>query len=302
MIKATLKNPAFLNFFYHDAVDIDIEECGTRLNLFIPKIESNRFAYEELSELLEEALSTYALSRKTYAGFIDDNKHSRMVKTAISRLKNYLDNTGELGELFLYCFLESHLKAPKIITKLEIKTSTEHYVYGSDGIHLFQAEDSRYKLIFGESKLMPNLTTAITEAFNSISDILSREKNNIQDELFLVTSNLEKETFSKSELDSLLSILKPSAVGNIKTDKAFAIFVGYETTIKAVEMSLANGDFEQLIRKRILDEVATKYEHIKNKIKDKNLLGYNFYIYPFPFTELSKTRAEIIKQLTRIDS
>ena len=36
---------------------------------------------------------------------------------ARKKFKECLNNTGELGELLLYCFLEGHLNAPKIFNK-----------------------------------------------------------------------------------------------------------------------------------------------------------------------------------------
>ena len=65
----------------------------------------------------------------------------------------YKRQDGELGELLLFCFLESQLKAPKILSKLELKTTSGLYVNGADGVHFLKLEDGNYQLIFGESKM-----------------------------------------------------------------------------------------------------------------------------------------------------
>lgn len=51
----------------------------------------------------------------------------------MEKFVDYTRNNGELGELLLFCFLETHLGAPQILTKLELKTSISHYVNGADG-------------------------------------------------------------------------------------------------------------------------------------------------------------------------
>ncbi|MCZ7621801.1 MULTISPECIES: DUF1837 domain-containing protein [Candidatus Kuenenia] len=55
---------------------------------------------------------------------------------AASKFRDYNQNDGEAGVLLLLCFLEAHLQAPEISTKLEIKLSSNDYAKGSDAIRL----------------------------------------------------------------------------------------------------------------------------------------------------------------------
>jgi len=48
--------------------------------------------------------------------------------------------------------LETHLNAPKILTKLEVKTAPNDYVKGADGVHLLQLNEQDFQLILGEAK------------------------------------------------------------------------------------------------------------------------------------------------------
>lgn len=99
--------------------------------------------------------------------------------------------------MLLYCFLEAHLNAPKILTKLEIKLSSKDYAKGSDGIHLLRISENNYQLIFGESKLHENLTDSISDAFKSIHDFITRDKNNLTDEIGLISTQLCKEAYAE---------------------------------------------------------------------------------------------------------
>ncbi|MGF3076892.1 HamA C-terminal domain-containing protein [Facklamia sp. P12955] len=116
-----------------------------------------------------ESVADYALSKKFREKF--KNQSMKISKVARSRFKEYSNNEGELGELLLFCFLEGHLGAPKILTKLEHKTTSDMYVNGSDGIHLLKLDNIHYQLIFGESKMYKTEQDGLREAFNSIYDL-----------------------------------------------------------------------------------------------------------------------------------
>ncbi|MFG5502025.1 DUF1837 domain-containing protein, partial [Enterococcus faecalis] len=143
-----------------------------------------------------------------------------LVREAREQFKEWKNNTGELGEFLLFCFLEGHLNAPKILSKLELKTSNKMYVNGSDGVHFLNMNDNRYQLIFGESKLEQNLTTVLKHAFNSIYDFINEvnkdgeKKSGINFERSLISSNLEKETFSEEEKVFLSQLIYPMQNSN----------------------------------------------------------------------------------------
>src|SRR5690606_2591445 len=215
----------------------------------------------------------------------------------------YNVNDGEAGELLLFCFLEAHLKAPKILTKLEIKLSSNDYAKGSDGIHLLELAPKNYQLIFGESKLYQELTTSLTKAFESIHDCKTRKKNNIHDEIGLINSQLCKEAFDEDLYQFLKSVIMPKAndADPIVKNNAFAIFAGFEIDPTEEEKRLSNDKFLTLIKSKIKAEVEGKMSHIKKKIEEYGLYSYTFYVYVFPFMKLDETRKEIIKKITRVE-
>ena len=62
-----------------------------------------------------------------------------------------------MGELLLYLFLENCLHAPKLLSKMEIKTTRNQYIYGADGLHLYMTKDKYgnmlYQFVIGEAKI-----------------------------------------------------------------------------------------------------------------------------------------------------
>jgi hypothetical protein len=80
------------------------------------------------NDWLDVFIIIYLCSFCTKAVFSFIYRPVELSKKARGKFIDYINNKGgELGELLLYCFLESHLKAPKILSKLELKTSTNHY-------------------------------------------------------------------------------------------------------------------------------------------------------------------------------
>ena len=295
----TTINESFLELFYKE-IECGIPNTHSKLNLHILKIENNQFCYSELVNHLRNNFISFSLSRKEIQDFEKDKRYGELYAKAASKFRDYNVNEGEAGELLLFCFLESHLKAPKILTKLEIKLSSKDYAKGSDGIHLLKVAEKDYQLIFGESKLYQSLTDSITEAFKSIQDFLTRKSNNINDEIGLINSQLCKEAFDEDLYQFLKSVIMPKANAEepITKNNAFAIFAGFEINPTDADKKMSNSDFLKTIKDRIKKEVEGKMEHIKKKIDEYNLHGYTFYVYVFPFMELAETRKDIIKKIT----
>lgn len=292
-------NESFLELFYKE-IECDVPDTHSKLNLHILKIENNEFCYPELVNHLRNHFISFSLSRKEVQDFEKDKRYGELYTIAASKFRDYNVNEGEAGELLLFCFLESHLKAPKILTKLEIKLSSKDYAKGSDGVHLLKVADKDYQLIFGESKLEQKLTTSISNAFKSIHDFTTRSKNNINDEIGLLNSQLCKEAFNEDLYQFLKSVIIPKANADepITKNNAFAIFAGFEIDPTDDEKKLNNSDFLKAIKEQIKKEVEGKMEHIKKKINEYNLHGYSFYVYVFPFMKLDETRKDIIKKIT----
>ena len=165
-MQLSVPDNSFLDSFEHlTTIDLDQYNKNT-LELFMLRVNANEFDYDLLVTNLMEPIITYSVSRKIREDY--SNKPHTLTKKAISRFVESTRNTGELGELLLYAFLECHLGAPKILSKLELKTSTSLYVNGADGVHYLKLPNGNYQLIFGESKTIENLSTAILKAFTSI--------------------------------------------------------------------------------------------------------------------------------------
>lgn len=271
------------------------------LNLFMIRVNSNEFNYELLIRNLLEPIITYSVSRKVKEEY--SNRPHELVKKAINHFV-LNSNAGELGELLLYAFLECHLKAPKILTKLELKTSNKMYVHGADGVHFLKLPNENYQLIFGESKTIDNLTDALRKAFTSIEEFKKqthkdgKPKSGIEYEKALISDNLEKEAFSEEDLDLIQSLIYPRKENTFLVDDAFGVFIGYNIDISPDDKKLPNDSFHKKISELIINTVKNEIPIINKYIVEKDLTGHSFYIYILPFTDLGETRKKILKELT----
>jgi hypothetical protein len=194
--------------------------------------------------------------------------------------------------------LESHLKAPKLLTKLELKTAGNNYVHGADGVHLLKISDSTYQFVFGESKLDTNLQKGIYNAFNSINNLLKNDLNKLRYEISLVNSNILKETADEESTVILKKLLIPTENDtDLNIDHSFGIFLGFNIPVADEERKKNNTDFRTLMNVKIENTVRSVLPTINNQIKKNEFTGYGFYIYIIPFSELDSIRKKIIEKL-----
>lgn len=292
----------FLDSFDHLGSHNLDDQNKNKLDLFVLKINANDFDYVTLKENLLDPMIDFTLSRKVRERY--SGKPGTLSAKAREKFVQYINNKGELGELLLYCFLETHLKAPKVLSKLELKTSTSHYVNGSDGVHFLRLDDGNFQLVFGESKTIAGLTAAITDAFKSIHEFKNcvnskgNKKSGLPYEKGLLSDHLEKETFSDKEREFIEEVIYPKRQRDFDVDDAFGIFIGYEIDVCEEDKKLSNKEYREKIKVRIKEEVKSSHKHISKKINEFKLYGHNFYIYILPFTDLDKNRKLIQKGIS----
>lgn len=302
-MQLSVPDKSFLDSFEHlGKFPLDSYEKN-ELNLFMLRINANEFDYALLVHNLLEPIITYSVSRQVQQEY--SSKPHTLTKKAISRFVNYCTNTGELGELLLYAFLECHLNAPKILTKLELKTSTSLYVNGADGVHYLKLPNGNYQLIFGESKTIDNLTDALRAAFTSIADFKNqvnkdgKPKSGINYEKSLISDNLIKETFSDEDAEFIRSLIYPTRENTFFVDDAFGVFVGYNLDIPADDKKLPNDIFHAKIKDKISKSITEKFALINKYIEENDLNGHSFHIYILPFSNLDINRKRVLEELVK---
>lgn len=301
-------NPPILSFSCPNETFIDIcEEIGTsdlqlpnqnHVRFFCFNIDSCEFDYSELNNCLRDNIAYYVFSRLKMEKYETEKRLTAAGIDAIEFLKDATNPKdcgagGELGEFLLYLFLENMLKAPKILTKVELKSSSEMYVHGWDGVHLYYNQDSSsYQLIYGESKIYKSISKALTEAMNSIENLkLTNDKD-----LILIDSQIFTESIRKEDAELIRNLIIPSKNKKANLpfiDKAFGIFLGYTFECKEKNNIECRSKIKQKIKKDIENEIPK----IKMKIEELGLTNHSFYFYILPFNDAMKDRRTIINKL-----
>jgi hypothetical protein len=79
-----------------------------------------------------------------------------LFQRAVAKLSQHTAK-GELGEMILFTLLDVYLGAPKILSKVSMKTSRRMPVYGADAVHA-QYVNGALRLYLGESKVYSSFT------------------------------------------------------------------------------------------------------------------------------------------------
>lgn len=267
------------------------------LKIFYLDIVNNQFSYDGLHSYLQRNIGKYVFSRASIEKFKLDGDADAIGLKAVELLRqigNENDNGagGELGEILLYIFLEQMLNAPKVLSKVELKTSGNQYVFGSDGVHLLTIDNTNFQLVLGESKIKGDLKKAVDEAFKSIDNVA----NNHQNEVRLIEKNILSESFDAETTSLIQSIIVPTKRDrSVNLDNAFGIFLGY--TLDVESKGLSNSEYRSAVMKKIKEDIEKVIPYIENKVNNMGLSGYSFYFYLLPFNDASTDRACIIAKL-----
>lgn len=285
-----MNHERFLTLFYPPA-RFDIH-AKTVMHLHVLRIDGGDFAVKPLFKELVNNSVSYVLSRQNLGKLTSDlSRMGEFFRKTQIQFKKPDPNAGEGGELLLYSFLEGHLGAPKILSKMELKTSSEHYVHGTDGVHLLEVAPGDYQLIFGESKMYSDGTRGIGSsarhgvkaAFSSMGKV---QEDDFDFDTWLVESELLKESLDDDKVEILASILLPPASGvpTITKSNAFGIFIGFELDVTTYQFADHTAEeIEAYLRDMAFASMTAEVDTIKTEIQNRGLGGYQFHIYAVPF-------------------
>lgn len=284
----------FRDIFY-DPISVPLQK-KTNLHLHILRIQNGDFDLSALYRELKNNSVAYVLSRHNYQVFLNDPGRMMEVATKVQeQFRPPEKNSGEGGEVILYSLLEGHLGAPKVLSKMEIKTSKKHYVYGSDGVHLLRTNANTYQLIFGESKMYGDVGTVgssakrgIKAAFESIGNV---HQEDFDFDTWLVQSELLKEELDDDSIEAIAAILLPSTTSSaVKKHNAFGIFVGYEIDVSDLDFSdMELDEIEEELKMRAEEAIVKQHKLIADEITKHSLGAYPLHIYAIPFAKRALT-------------
>jgi hypothetical protein len=288
-----IKENLYKNLF----ASIENEKVATAILRFhyIKFDPNNEPKFDLLVDTLIDHITQYALSvSKRYKKDDKDNEsyRNKMYREARNLFRKS-SKTGEFGEMILWFFLESILKAPQVVAKMDLKTNRNDEVKGADGIHVNITNDDILEIIFGESKLYADLSKAITEAFKSIEHFFDTKQ--YKREYSLITEHFKwlKNEQGKKVLDFISGKIED---GEVKIKVACLIGFDWneykklenqEERLKLVE------EFEELYKNKaskIKNSITAKFSNFKYD-------QYEFDFFFLPFKSVDEIRKNFKDEL-----
>lgn len=286
-------------------VEIDIQVPGTLTKTHCYSLALDGMGWPRVGLLIQricERVVDYAIPRKViqeahehYLRTKQTNRMAWVVREARS-LFTHLVNSGEGGELLLFCLAESVLGYPQILCKMYLKTSTEMHYHGADGAHA-SADPVTGQLCvwWGESKLHKSPKGAIKSCLTSIAPLLiepqTSESRRARD-LQLIRHNIDLddlglETALKRYLDTSDPLYNRTKYGGLA-------LVGFD-----------HGCYPAHPQKAIADEitVAVKSElegwrkHCATRISAEGLHEVDVHLFLIPFPSVKAFRDRLRKEL-----
>ncbi len=155
----------------------------SEISCYFLKVDSNgRERLVELIQLICRKITDYAIPRsKIQRAFdlaVSTGSSDEITNLALEARKLFtkVSMSGEGGELLLFCLVESILKYPQVLCKMNLKTDENLHVNGADGVFLGVDDTGDLCIFWGESKLHSSHGSAISECIESIASILKMEK------------------------------------------------------------------------------------------------------------------------------
>ncbi len=302
-ITKTLKDKDMDRIFTEVSHDNDLElSAPGELRLFHLLIRDKQFYRDDLETWLYRNISRYVFSRAKLEQFRQADDLDAAIDRALQTMRENgkPDEKGfgnELGEMLVYAFLEGKLKAPKLLSRVELSSELSQYKSVAESIHLLSNVDGEGRpynqLVFGSSNIVGDLQDAINNAF----DAILRIKNHSSREIQMVERTVLERHFNQSDIEFLQKVLIPSPNTDSVCDTAYGVFLGYTV---GVEWERHKSEpYARVITQKMLDDIRLYTPYIIHKIKENGLDMHSFYFYIVPFDNAETNKYEIMDKVMK---
>ena len=254
---------------------------------------------EAIANMVSQRIISYAIPRSEIAKAqeLDRDENATSHFTALYKkaqsLFTDLKQTGECGEMLLYLFANTYLKAPQVLCKMPFKTSSKLHYQGIDGLHAkYDEEKDCFLLFWGEAKVYSNISDAFTKCFNSISSILLSNWGSTdpaERDLQFFRDNID---FDDPEMESLvLNFLDVDNPKSLKLKNCGVCFIG-------IDEDAYSKITENEVKQELISHVASWQKSLETRIINKGLEKIFIHIFLVPFPSVERYRQAFLKELS----
>jgi len=263
----------------------------------------------EFVEYLYDRLIPYCLPkqkiRDALNGVDPHVDYSRIVRLGDSarnlfiKAKSQLKSGGEPGELILFALLEGILKAPRLVSKMYLKTNNNMPVHGTDGIHLgYDDAKDLLTIYFGESKIYQEFASAADAAFSSMADLIANT-GQISREIEILNDLSDLDSLAPEFKAKIAEYINPYSRSKLTLQKRIvhACLLGFEygayNRILALAPDKVVSAFEEKYKKRVGSACRVIERHYGKRLP----ITTNLYLFLLPFPSLKQFRTDFYAKL-----
>ncbi|KZM44109.1 hypothetical protein OA92_05235 [Marinomonas sp. SBI22] len=243
------------------------------LLIYLPSVEDKKTSHDALFECIKEGvLQNFVFSYKEMQKKLGRASDTAMVDLFDKAIKKLSKHTakGELGELILFTLLDVYIQAPKLLSKISMKTNPRMPVFGADAVH-GQFLGDGFRVYLGESKLHKNFKSAAADATSSIANA----KGKFEDEFLLLDSYLDFPNLTDELEETILTYLNP--YGADLEDKIHSpCFIGFTQPDIIFENEASFLKHYQELACQYVGDFFSKVEKQKLEIEEVTLLMLPF--------------------------
>lgn len=288
-LKTQLENAAQIKEILKEVSVEFRHEDGRKLTTLLVYLPSTGGAtdHTEFFEAVKEGLlcnfvfSCSEIEKKL--GVESNEAKDKIFAKALRKLSKHTAK-GELGELMLFTLLDVYFEAPKILSKISMKTNPRMPVFGADAVHS-QFVDGDLKLYLGESKLHKNFKSASTSAADSINSAFEKYIT----EFDLIDSHIDFAEMDEELKNKLIEILDPFTNKDIDNVINSPCFIGF------AEPSLISDDDDEIEFIKSYVELAEDYvAHFFSQVEKQEMSIDDTALLMLPFASLESLVDEFI--------
>lgn len=281
---------------------IDEDELPSLSATFLyPKFRQNKVLIDELCKLLVGRITGFCSTKKEikeaklkdqeyeYETGATDALNDRARRLFI-KARKCISRSGEGGELLLFVLIEEILKAPLIVSKMRLKTNTQMPVYGSDGIHArWDDQKNTLVLYLGESKLHKTLSSAVTDALESILGIVQNIEERHDNEIEVAYAHKDFGEIPPALEEKLIKFLNPwEEEESTRRLERFAVLLGFDAAAYNEITKVSPSETEKIFAEIYKKNVKKTLQFIERKFKeaDMHLENIDLFIFPVPSVDI----------------
>ncbi|MEP4037487.1 DUF1837 domain-containing protein [Pseudophaeobacter sp.] len=258
----------------------------TTLLVYLPS-EDGDYNHDQFFELVKQGiLANFVFSCtevEKKLGIKCQEAHQELFQKALRKLSKHTAK-GELGELILFTLLDVYFGAPKILSKVSMKTNPRMPVFGADAVH-GQFDGEQFRLYLGESKLHKDFKSAATAAATSIENAMTK----YEDEFDLLDSYMDFPNIDGDLEKELLSLLNPFSENTLDDVVTSPCFIGFSEPGLISDTSSLEGFLKSY------GDLASGYvSHFFSKIEAKGISPDETSILMLPFSCVDELVEEFI--------